>query len=561
MNAVIYLRVSTQDQDHTRQNRELLEYAKYKRLKILATFDEKVSGLKNGADRVQFAAMQAFLAKNKVDTILVWELSRFGRKMIDVINNIENFSNAGINIYFKKENINTLDSNGKRDTTTSILISVLSGFSEMEKQTFRARSISGIRHNVANGGAGTGLIKAYGYKSVDKKLVIDETEAKVVTMIYKKYLSGLGVTQLASHLNNLEIPTRFNLAYKNKTVKSKYGYEKKGENFVWRDGTVYAILTNTIYKGERKHKGEVFPVPAIIDAQTFKRVQKRLKSKFNKRTVGIKHSNILLGLCKCGNCGKNYYLHERTPKNGKGARDKAYKCISNRYAGESCGNPSISKDKLLTALHIVSQPIIMHETIGDKIKSQDNVRSLFDNKQIQIDSIQKEVNEINDSLNDLIKMKLKKQINSKQFAEFKTGIDKNLSKKEEILSRLSNELEKMNKVYKFSKQFIPEYTMQVFKDFFHHYVESVKIFEVRNKKILQYFTTGGEAVILVEVKPTLSDKVVHFVISRRSNNLMFIAMNNPEKESTRQIETNGYRIARRVKKPFVTMNKILDFSL
>lgn len=111
MKAVIYSRVSTVEQDNERQIQELKEYASYKKMKVLKIFEEKVSGATKGADRLEFKAMLSFIDKNNIDTILVWELSRLGRRMVDVMNTIESFSDRGVNIYIKKENINTLDAN------------------------------------------------------------------------------------------------------------------------------------------------------------------------------------------------------------------------------------------------------------------------------------------------------------------------------------------------------------------------------------------------------------------------------------------------------------------
>ncbi|PZR39867.1 MAG: hypothetical protein DI538_05880 [Azospira oryzae] len=235
--AIIYSRVSTQDQDNQRQISELKEYAKFKNLKLLAVFEEKISGAVRGFNRVEFKKLLEFVDTNKPDNILVWELSRIGRSNRDIVNNIEDFIEKGVNIYMKKEGLNTLSETGQKDPTTGMLISVLGGLAEMERQTIKARSISGIRHNVSNGGAGTGVIKAYGYQSVNKMLVIDEEEAKVVKVIFEKYLTGMGCKQIASYLNSKEIKTKYNNLFEaNKELKSKYGYKKKASDFVWKDG-------------------------------------------------------------------------------------------------------------------------------------------------------------------------------------------------------------------------------------------------------------------------------------------------------------------------------------
>ena len=145
MNCIIYSRVSTEDQDNQRQIQELTEYCTYKKYKLLGTFEEKVSGASKAADRIEFGKMLKFINEHEVHHVLVWELSRLGRKMVDVINTIEFFTERKINIYSKKEGVNTLNEKGEKELITNLLIGILSSFSEMERETIKLRSKSGIQ--------------------------------------------------------------------------------------------------------------------------------------------------------------------------------------------------------------------------------------------------------------------------------------------------------------------------------------------------------------------------------------------------------------------------------
>ena len=106
--------------------------------------------------------------------------------MSDVINTVEYFNERKINIYAKKENLNTLDEKGERDIMTTLLIGILSSFAEVERDTFKKRPRSGIRANVLRGGSGTGVIKAFGYKKVGKMLVVDADEAEIIKVIFER---------------------------------------------------------------------------------------------------------------------------------------------------------------------------------------------------------------------------------------------------------------------------------------------------------------------------------------------------------------------------------------
>src|ERR1035437_4758799 len=126
MNCIIYSRVSTHDQDNDRQINELKEYIIYKKYKLLGVFEEKVSGAKKAADRIEFSKMLKFIEGKDIHHVLVWEISRLGRDMVDIVNTIEYFTERKINIYSKKEGINTLNSRGEKEPITSLLIGILS---------------------------------------------------------------------------------------------------------------------------------------------------------------------------------------------------------------------------------------------------------------------------------------------------------------------------------------------------------------------------------------------------------------------------------------------------
>src|SRR5687767_2951828 len=119
MNCIIYSRVSTFDQDNASAISDLKAYAKYRKYKVLKVFEEKITGASKASERNEFKKLLHYVESEKIDTILVWELSRLGRSMMDVLNTIEDLSKKGINVYIKKENLNTLEG-GKRNPIISM---------------------------------------------------------------------------------------------------------------------------------------------------------------------------------------------------------------------------------------------------------------------------------------------------------------------------------------------------------------------------------------------------------------------------------------------------------
>ena len=99
MRGVIYSRVSTIDQDYSKQTNELKDFAKKNNIDIVHIFEEKESGFNN--DRPEFKKVQQ-LTKDEVDILLVWELSRLSRRSIYIQQQVRNFADKGICIYTKK---------------------------------------------------------------------------------------------------------------------------------------------------------------------------------------------------------------------------------------------------------------------------------------------------------------------------------------------------------------------------------------------------------------------------------------------------------------------------
>ncbi|MGC4023402.1 MAG: recombinase family protein [Cyclobacteriaceae bacterium] len=526
MNAVIYSRVSTEDQDNQRQIDELEQYANYQKMKVIKVFQEKISGAVKARERAEFNSLLKFVEKEKVDTILVWELSRLGRSMTDVMDTIEKLSEKGINVYIKKEGFNTLDK-GKKSIMTNIIISVISGFAEMERETIRARSKSGIRANVAGGGSGTGVIKAYGFKKVGKKLEVDEDEAEIIRLIFSKYLSGLGTMSIANYLNEKKILTRYNKLFNEKKVNIN-GIEKEGNKFKWVDGTIWSILNNSIYKGVRKHAGETFKVPVIVNEATFDEVQKRLSNNYNKKGINVKHENPLSNLLVCGICGRSYFLHKRT--NGK---DNAYKCLSKRYK-EYCGNTSINYDKLNNALFGICKPIIFNDLI-DRPSAKKAIRERKDNLDSELKTIEKTIDSFSRKADKIYDSYLEELITKTKYKEMKAVIEADILKENEKRSLTLKKLEDVKQLEK--RKGSDEYDYNVFKQHISQAIEYIKIYPAKTDEEIYNFKR--DVCTLIEVKSKLdwmSNEPIYyrFILSRYSDLLSYPSFSSSKESDVKK---------------------------
>jgi DNA invertase Pin-like site-specific DNA recombinase len=524
---IIYSRVSTGKQDNSSAIAELKRYAKAKNYEVLKVFKDVVTGTKKAEEREEFSKLIEFIEKNHVKHLLLWELSRLGRNLSNILFIIDWLTLKGINVYIDKDGINTLNRNGKVNTMGKLMISILGTLAEIELDTFKERSKRGNRANVEQGGAGTGIIKPYGYKRVEKKLIVDEDEAKVVKLIFEKYLDGLGTLQIANHLNNLKIPTKYNKLFGDKIVKTKHGIKKEGNKFDWKEGTVYGILTNTIYKGKRKHKDEIFNMEKIVDDSVFDEVQLRLSNNYNKKGNITKYENILKDIVKCGYCQYNYFMHKRANGN-----DKAYKCISIRYH-KNCGNSGISIDKLNNAVYILIKHRVKEKFNINEEKIND-IKTTIANLIIQTNNNQAEINKENNRLNVLLEMRLNKELTKETYHEKFEELQNRLKFLDGTHSKLHSELIKNKTLLTRLKNTKLEDLVAdvvVFKKYVRQVIEAIKIYQIQNLGPLAKIFTNKQDIILFVEMNIIDGVTLPFVISRRTNDLYLLYNFEPNEVS------------------------------
>ena len=178
--AVIYARVSSvgDRQSTERQVADLVDYSTKNGLSVERVFEEHISGATKNEDRAVLCECLKFCVTNKIDTLLISELSRLGRNVDEVLANVRFCKDNHLNIYFQKENLSLFNTDGSKNPFLTIFISVLGTCAEMERDNIKFRLNSGLRRYVANGGR-IGR-KQGSTKSKEKK---QEEYAKVIKLL------------------------------------------------------------------------------------------------------------------------------------------------------------------------------------------------------------------------------------------------------------------------------------------------------------------------------------------------------------------------------------------
>lgn len=464
MNAVIYARYSSAaqtEQSIEGQLRVCKEYAERNGYKILGEYiDRAMTGTND--NRPEFQRMIEDSEKKSFEYVLVYKLDRFSRSKYDNAIYKHKLQQNGVRVISATEAIS--------DTPEGALMEgLLEMFAEMYSKDLSQKVKRGMRENVLKGLSIGGKI-LYGYKVVDKKVVINEEQAPAVKLIFEEYAKGTRKKDIVEKLNSLGYRTNNGKKFTPNSIQDK--------------------LKNRKYLGHYKNQyiDDEHYFPAIIDKSIFDKVQERLPH--NKRFSTKPKENFLLsGKLFCGHCGANMIGTSGTSHTGK--THTYYACI-NHIKHHNCNKSNENKQRL-------------EDEVFDKIYSQilqkDKIEEIADGllreyeKDItyhkikeyesKIANIEKEFDKITSqilkSTNDNIIKRLNQQANdlTDQQEIYKTEIRKlNLAlqvkhTKQDIIEWLSIFLGKDPQDEKFRKDLFDLFisAIYVFDDYFNVYVD------------------------------------------------------------------------------------------
>lgn len=368
MRAAIYVRVSTEDQVEkfglAVQQERCEAMARVKGWEVVAMFsDEGLSGVLDVTDRPGLSNLMEAANNGSVDAVIVAALDRIGRQTRIVLSIAEWLARLKVDLLSCRENLDTSTPSGQ------FVLTMFAGLAQLEKDTIRERTMSGIVASVKDGNVHIGGSNApYGYDvgkvNGKRTLIVNDVEAEIVRFMFERVADGGTIHSLAAWLTERGTP---------KPAKGK-NHRRTTKRKSWSIGTIAGILSNEVYVGRwyyRKTKREKQPddtvknvprprnewlevkVPAIVDEATFTAVQERRK--LNKAQMGGRrtHDYALSGMLTCGHCldigMTGISRHEKTKTMGE--RVYSYYVCNRRhnrkrFGGLKCELPPISTSAL-----------------------------------------------------------------------------------------------------------------------------------------------------------------------------------------------------------------------
>jgi len=296
------------------------------------------------------------IEENKIDCVVIYKIDRLSRSLFDFQKIIELFDQKKVNFASVTQNFTTDDSVGR------LMLNVMLSFAQYERELTGER----IRDKVdasKKKGIWMGGNPSFGYDIEDRKLVINEAEAKIVRILFQNFIETESVTETARELNKFGFTT--------KTWISKTGKLQKGQKFNKRN--VRRILENPLYAEKIKHKNQLYDGQhkAIIADDIWQKTKEILsKNQSNKPSIPVSRITVaplLKGLINCGVCGSKM-IPTYTIKNGK--RYRYYLCSSKAFGNnDSCTIARLSAseaENLVTnqVLNLLKKPEFIVHTIS-----------------------------------------------------------------------------------------------------------------------------------------------------------------------------------------------------
>ena len=473
--AGLYFRLSQEDERQgesasiDNQRTMLRKYAEEHSFEIHDEYiDDSISGTTFQRPEVQRLLDDA--KTGVINTIIVKDLSRFGRNYIEVGQYIDYvFPAFGIRFIAIQDNVDTEN----RDSGTMEMMPIMNVFNEWHAAN-TSKKIRAVKRAHAIEGKFSALRTPYGYlKGTDEKKTfqIDTETAPVVKRIFEMYASGISPDKIAAKFNEEDIPSAGRIAF----LRTGRKYNNN-EHPYWEQATIRPILKNIAYLGHlaqqkftsvsyknhkviRKGQSDWVIVynthEPIISQELWDKVQERMKSRAKGRRMHTGVTHPLSGFLYCADCGGKLKMGYVWDKKKNDYRYNFDCGRLKRYGKSYCFShhitASVLEEIVLGDIRDMAQKIVLDE---DEIKKEfirqnaELADKSMEASKKSLQSKQKRVEELGRLIQNVYEDKVNGKMPEKTCFEF---IDKYSAERETLLGEIET-LEENLKATESTKQ-------------------------------------------------------------------------------------------------------------
>ncbi len=434
-----YCRVSTDNEDQANsfesQQRYFRQYIERNPdWELFAIFaDEGISGT-NTKKRKEFNRMIGCAKNGDFDLIITKEISRFARNTLDSIFYTRDLKEHGVGVIFLNDNINTLDSDAE------LRLAIMSSIAQEESRKTSERVKWGQKRQMEQGVVfGRSML---GYDVKDGKMTINEEGAKIVRLIFHKFVDeGKGTHVIARELREEGIEPMRVKEWQNTVILRVIRNEKYCGDLVQKKTYTPDFLSH-----EKKYNRgqEEFVIlkdhhAPIISRELFDKANRILDAKSLSQEGKAKHSSRypFSGKIKCGRCGASYVARYKTRKDG--SRYKAWRCYEAANHGSQhidkagrqvgCSGESIRNEDAIYLLYLVCRELkINRQQVVDNLTKTIELCLRTDLTGTSTSALSEKIEEANKKRTSLIDLYTSGDIDKIEFTALRAKYDEDIER-------------------------------------------------------------------------------------------------------------------------------------
>ncbi len=297
--------------------------------------DEGITGT-SMEKRDDFKRLMADCRRGLIDRIVVKSISRFARNAVEYLKSIRELKSIGVSVYFEEQNIDTAE------MSSEMVTAVHASFAQTESVNISKNMRWSYRKRMQNG-TYLPCYLPYGFTRTEGQVVPHPEQAKIVRRIFREYLAGKSVEQIAKRLCEDGIPG-------------------KSGRIVWDTTAIRYIITNEKYKGDshwqkyyttetlpfvcRRNRGEqdsfyaVGTHQGIVSEEEFDAANKLMQRRAKQIAPASKQDYSFRKKIYCGKCGSVFRR--------KVVREQVYwTCLSRaKKRVSTCTTPPVAEKEL-----------------------------------------------------------------------------------------------------------------------------------------------------------------------------------------------------------------------